>query len=267
MQTVNKPLTVIKIILYGGISMASIEFITKRIQGKQKEIEKLNKKLERIQKAKQSNWQVNPYYYSEYDLNSTEKELNYCIKQLDELQNDLQTANEKANSRNVLAITQFLDAWLQRNIEFYTAEKEKYNIALQDYYQHDRDYCNWFNSKRHDTTKEERNEIEKNHKEYRKTFQTSWRHITQFDHGEKEWHETMISDLKQEYNRKYDYIIEKTNEIVGTITDASYLTVDTNDNLNGYIIGTRGKASVNTIGAGGYNIQCYHFRTLIHEIK
>jgi hypothetical protein len=245
--------------------MASIDFISKRIQGKQKEIDKLNKKLERIQKAKQSNWEKNPYYYSEYDLNSTEKELNFAIKQLDSLQSDLQTANEKANSRNVLAITQFLDAWLQRNIEFYTEEKEKYDIALSDYRQHDRDYCNWFNSLRHNVTVEKRKEVEKNHKEYRTNFIKSWN--TQFDHGTKEWHETMHNDLKEEYNRKYDYIIEKTNEIVGEITDASYLTVDANGNLNGYIIGTRGKANVNTIGAGGYNIQCYHFRTLIHEIK
>jgi hypothetical protein len=247
--------------------MASIDFITKRIQSKQKEIEKLIKKLERINKAKQSNWENNPYYYDEYELTKTEKELNYSIKQLDELQTDLQIAGEKANSRNVVAITQFLDAWLQRNIEFYTEEKKKYDIALQDYYQHDRDYCNWFNSQRHNTIKEERTEIENNHKEYRKNFTLSWRHITQFDHGSKEWHVTMQNDLKEEYNRKYDYIIEKTNEIVGTITDASYLSVDANGNLNGYIIGDRGKANVNTIGAGGYNIQCYHFRTLIHEIK
>lgn len=245
--------------------MASIDFITKRIQGKQKEIEKLNKKLERIQKAKQSNWEKNPYYYSDYDLNNTEKELNYSIKQLETLQDDLQKANEKANSRNVLAITQFLDAWLQRNIEFYTDEKKKHDIALQDYRQHDRDYCNWFNSQRHNVTLEERKEVEKTYKEYRTNFTLSWRHITQF--GSKEWEETMQDDLKQEYNRKYDYIIEKTNEIVGIITDASYLSVDENGNLNGYIVGTRGKASVNTIGAGGYNIQCYHFRTLIHEMK
>ncbi len=247
--------------------MASIEFITKRIQGKQKEIDKLNKKIERIQKAKQSNWENNPYYYSEYDLTSTEKELNYATKQLDNLQSDLKIANEKANSRDVLAITQFLDAWLQRNIEFYTEEKKKYDISLSDYYQHDRNYCNWFNTQRHSATKEERNETEKAHKEYKIKFKKDWIHITQFEHGAKEWHETMQNDLKEEYNRKYDYIIEKTNDIVGEITDASYLSIDEKGNLNGYIIGTRGKASVNTIGAGGYNIQCYHFRTIIHEMK
>ena len=37
--------------------------------------------------------------------------------------------------------------------------------------------------------------------------------------------------------------------------------------INGIIVGTEGKAKIQTIGAGGYNIQCFHFRTLIHEIK
>ena len=72
-------------------------------------------------------------------------------------------------------------------------------------------------------------------------------------------------DLDQEAAQKYDNIIERTNKIVGQITDASNLSVGASGDLNGYIIGTNGTAKVTTIGAGGYNIQCYHFRTLIHS--
>ena len=48
--------------------MASIEFITKRIEGKQAEIAKLEKKIARIEKAKATGLEVNPYYYREDDL-------------------------------------------------------------------------------------------------------------------------------------------------------------------------------------------------------
>ena len=72
-------------------------------------------------------------------------------------------------------------------------------------------------------------------------------------------------DLTNEWNRKYDFIIERTNQIVGTITDASNLKVGAKGDLNGFIIGTKDTAKVQTIGAGGYNVQCFHFRTLINK--
>ena len=54
---------------------------------------------------------------------------------------------------------------------------------------------------------------------------------------------------------------------VGTITDTAALYIGPEGDINGIIVGTEGKAKIQTIGAGGYNIQCFHFRTLIHEIK
>lgn len=87
-----------------------------------------------------------------------------------------------------------------------------------------------------------------------------------FGHGYDASIQRLRADLIKESERKYDFIIERTNAIVGKITDASNLTVGPNGELNGYIIGTNGRASVKTIGAGGYAVQCYHFRTLIRKM-
>lgn len=43
--------------------MATVEFLQKRVAGKEKEIKTLEKKLERIKKAEASNWEKNPYHY------------------------------------------------------------------------------------------------------------------------------------------------------------------------------------------------------------
>ena len=40
-----------------------------------------------------------------------------------------------------------------------------------------------------------------------------------------------------------------------------------NGEINGIAEGEKGRAKVETIGAGGYNIQCYHFRVLVNKIE
>lgn len=268
--------------------MASIEFITKRIEGKEKEIDKLNKKLARIRKAEATGWTVNPYYYHESDLKYTLRDIEVAQKTLEDYKAQLIAENEKANSRNVPAIVDFLNGWKIRVISHFTNGLMEYYLEkeyVRDLYRQIKNqyYCTASTPEQiayEEASKAFRNKC---HGYYeRQEFINRWgkpdsKEVKVRD-GEYEWLRPYNSestleealnklerDLTQEWNRKYDFIIERTNEIVGKITDATKLKVGAKGDLNGYIIGTKGTAKVQTIGAGGYNIQCFHFRTLINE--
>ena len=73
--------------------------------------------------------------------------------------------------------------------------------------------------------------------------------------------------LDKEVQVKYEDLVNRITHITGLITDVSNLHIAGNGNLNGIVIGEKGKAKVETIGAGGYAIQCFHYRTLIKEMK
>lgn len=272
--------------------MASIEFIQKRIAGKEKELEKLTKKLERIRKVEAQNWQdPNPYYYSAYDLRITLKDIEEAEKALNEYRAAMEAESEKANSRNVPAIVEFLNGWKARvygcyrfdecGLEAYYAEKQMvhdlyrkiaghyfyeaktpeeiaFKTAKSTFY----DKCHGYYKTEHFINrwgKPDTKEVKVQNGEY------EWLKPYTNANTLEEALKKLESDLTQEWNRKYDFIIERTNQIVGTITDASNLKIGAKDDLNGYIIGTKGIAKVQTIGAGGYNIQCFHFRTLINK--
>lgn len=72
--------------------------------------------------------------------------------------------------------------------------------------------------------------------------------------------------MEEEKRQKLMDLVQRIVKVVGRITDASNLHIGKKGDINGIIIGTEGKAVIETIDAGGYNVQCYHFRTLIHEI-
>lgn len=84
---------------------------------------------------------------------------------------------------------------------------------------------------------------------------------------EKERETWLEKAMEEEKKAKLLDLIQRIMGTVGTITDAAALEIGDDGDINGYISGTEGRAKVKTIGAGGYNIQCFHFRTLIHEIK
>lgn len=263
-------------------TMASIEFIQNRVAGAEAKVTKLEKKLERILKAKAHDYEdkYNPYFYSDYDLSATEKELSRAKASLEKYKADLQTAQEKAASRNVKVILEFLENWKERMTKFYGETFEAYPKAYEKFTKEVEPLrLGYF---------EERKLQKENYEEYKRIteerkaleemfharfgcvqpyVERAYNPVTQkYDTFRFDW-EKFNKDLTEEANRKYDFIIERTNAIVGQITDASALKIGAKGDLNGYIIGTKGTAKVQTIGAGGYNIQCYHFRTLINEMK
>ena len=256
------------------MDMATIEYLTKRVEGKTKEIAKLEKKLERIHKAEATGWEVNPYYYDENDLRWTLKDLESAKEALAKYEAELTAANEKAQSRNVEAILKFLEMWQERMKTFFVESLPRYEKAYKAYCESEHKYYEIRNSRAWwELPKEERKALEQEAREGRINFRSEWAYLDPY--LTKAWKgdawaigldmEKLTKDLKKEADEKYDDIIERTNAVTGKITDASGLSVGAKGELNGYIIGEKGTAKVSTIGAGGYNIQCFHFRTLIHR--
>lgn len=272
--------------------MASIEFIKKRIAGAEAQIVKLNKKLDRIRKVEAQNWEdPNPYGYSAHDLKYTLKDLEVAQQSLEHYKAQLTAETEKANSRNVEVILRFLEMWKQRVREFYDADLRaahaeqlacrelaahvemlsyrdpQKEVLRKEYQQRNNALYEKLHGYYRDLTPEEKKMPKYRYAYHIKVAEGEWEYILPY--FERTYDESMAKlnkALDLEANRKYDFIIERTNKIVGKITDASNLSIGCKDDLNGYIIGTKGTAKVQTVGAGGYNIQCFHFRTLINPM-
>lgn len=238
--------------------MASIEFVNKRIEGLRKEIARLEKKIARIIKAKESNWENNPYYYSEYDLKQATKDIQEAKENLAKYQAVLITENEKDNSRNVKPIIDFLEKWAERVYNWYEDAFVKYQVAYKKHIKEIEQYCEMGCIRR---------ERYADYKDAVKKFNAKWNFLYPYIDRKEFNSQKLRKELEQEKKAKYDDIVNRANKICGTITDATGLSVGEKGELNGLVIGDRGRAYIKTIGAGGYNIQCYHFRTLIHERK
>lgn len=80
--------------------------------------------------------------------------------------------------------------------------------------------------------------------------------------------EKLNKTIAQEKLNKYYDLCNRITAEVGEIIDASGLSIgNQKGELNGIVKGTEGTARVETISAGGYNIQCFHYRVLVHKIR
>ncbi len=73
-------------------------------------------------------------------------------------------------------------------------------------------------------------------------------------------------ELEKEKNNKLLDLMNRVTAITGTIIDATNLKINAKGDIDGVIYGEKGNCKVNTIGAGGYNVQCFHYRVLVKKI-
>lgn len=84
-----------------------------------------------------------------------------------------------------------------------------------------------------------------------------------YEHERQEWLER---ELEMEKKAKMLDLVHRINKAVGAIVDATGLRISAKGNLDGVILGTDGRAKIETVSAGGWNIQCFHYRTLVHKL-
>jgi len=87
-----------------------------------------------------------------------------------------------------------------------------------------------------------------------------------YELNEKDRYVWLEKTIESEKRKKMLDMINKIYEYTGDITDASNIKIGLKGDINGIIKGKKGSVRIETIGAGGYNIQSFHFRTLIHKI-
>ena len=87
-----------------------------------------------------------------------------------------------------------------------------------------------------------------------------------YDGSGSEFESQMDKVLTQEVANKKANLLGRVTEITGKVTEAN-LYIGQDGNINGYVVGEKGKATVQTIIAGGHNIQIAHYRLLVHAVK
>lgn len=110
---------------------------------------------------------------------------------------------------------------------------------------------------RYGMTKEERAEYTKAHNDFRRTFPISREH--ELNQSE----EVLYKKNEDEATAYAKDLVHRIKDRVGEITNLEHIHF-AGKALNGIVEGTLGSVRLETIMAGGYNIQRLHYRVLVH---
>ena len=206
--------------------------------------------------------------YDEY-LHNCDVEIRYANRDLEDAnktlkdyQDSLAIEINRENAPKIEVLVNFLNQWRAKANEFYHDEaKRLYEVYQEHQLKNEaikliQDYK---------VRSEESNKEYHRYHEIEKNFSPLLRNIRTY--REPYLHEDELQKaLDREVKAKYNDLVVRMKNAVGEIQDCSQLRIGGNGSINGIISGTKGKAKMETITAGGYNIQCLHYRVLVNPI-
>jgi hypothetical protein len=244
--------------------MANIETLKTRVENTTKKIEKLEQKLVRINKALTTG--KNPYYYEERDLKFTARDIEEAKATLKKYQEQLDIEINKENAPKIQVLVDFLADWKEKATDFYRTEC-KACMELTDKHRAERKEWEKENGVNEYSMKFYRSELRKQQQSEMKHRFTNLVLELTYPTSETYCNEEMLEKiLDREVKNKYEDLVNRISKVTGEIQDCKNLYIAGNGSINGHVIGKAAKAKVETILAGGYNIQCLHYRVLVNKI-
>ena len=228
----------------------NIEVLKDRIKKGEDKLIKKYATLERKKELLRNEKEDYKIKWIEIDIRKLEKEIEDTKRLIEGRKSKLKEEEEKEGKiLDIKVFDEFLENWKCKAKEFYLREIEK----LEEY---DKE-----TEKKRKTINDYKEEREYSHDRYIKK-QNLFSNLILSHPREKEIDRMLDGEVK---NKKLD-LITRSEKVVGKILDGNKLTIGDNGSINGVIIGDKGRAEIKTIYAGGYNIQCLHYRVIIKKL-
>lgn len=253
---------------------ASIVKAQENVKKREASVERNIKQLAKLQQKNESSYEIK---FKQDDIISSTRKLEDAKRILRNWEEKLQKELDKEefiNSQVPEVIKEFLENWKNQALEWHlkrydgmvkmkkeldeatekATEDYKKNVSTvmgNKYYNYMRDLELDYNSKK------------KKIMMYAGQTVVSMGAISNKEERD-EWIENLLEREKQ---AKIIDLINRINKVAGEIVDASEIEISPKGNLDGIIKGSIANVKIETIGAGGFNIQCFHYRTLIKPQK
>lgn len=152
---------------------------------------------------------------------------------------------------NLSEIKNFICKWKLKALNYYRQAIEDYSKRYDEIC---KNYKYW--------SEDFKSEIIKLHGEYNQIVKE-----LSYGYSDKDREERLQKIINREAEAKEKKLIARVNKEVGSIVKALDLKIGVNGELNGTIQGENGTCRIETIYAGGYNVQCLHYRVLVHKYE